>query len=271
VEVFTVSTYVFDPAWTLERDRLMAIESLFDEDSMRYLLQLGLFPGWHCLEVGCGAGGIAHALADLVGDHGRVVAIDLDTRFMDHERPQNLEVRRQDLMVDPFETGAFDLVHARAVIEHIPDHQGAFERLVAAARPGGWVVIEDVDFGGAMAAALARYFDPPGHARLAQRVMRAVEALFAAAGADACFGTRLIGGLKAAGLEDVAGALHTPLVPGGTEWLVRGTVRYMGPRLADTGLVSDEEVECFLDMADDSSSNYTPPLMVTGWGRRPVL
>jgi hypothetical protein len=44
------------------------------------------------------------------------------------------------------------------------------------------VLIEDVDFSGAMAAALVRYSYPPDHAALARRVYEAVEALFAAAG-----------------------------------------------------------------------------------------
>lgn len=265
-----MSTYIFDPAWTRERDRLLAIESLFDEDSMRLLLQLGVGPGWHCLEVGCGAGGIARRLAQLVGGTGRVVAIDLDTRFIADEGRQNLDVRRQDLMIDPLDEGAFDLAHARAVVEHVPDHQCALERVVATVRPGGWVMIEDVDFGGAMAAGLARYAYPAEHARVVQRVMRAVEALFALAGADACFGTELIGGMMAAGLENVGGELHTPLVPGGTEGWVRGTVAYMRSRLAGTGMVSEEEVDRFLSVTGNPSNYYAPPLVVTAWGRRPA-
>src|SRR5206468_403259 len=82
-EETAMSTYVFDHSWQRERDRLRAIESLFDPASIRYLEELGVSGGWHCLEVGCGAGGLALWLADRVGPSGRVVAIDLDTRFVE--------------------------------------------------------------------------------------------------------------------------------------------------------------------------------------------
>jgi hypothetical protein len=36
-----VSTYVFDPAWHKERDRLNALQSLFDASSRRLLTALG--------------------------------------------------------------------------------------------------------------------------------------------------------------------------------------------------------------------------------------
>lgn len=270
VGVHKVSTYVFDPAWTLEHDRLLAIESLFDEDSMGHLVQLGAGPGWHCLEVGCGAGGIARRLAGLVGETGRVVALDLDTRFVDDLEVENLEVRRQDLMVDPLEQSAFDLVHARAVFMHLPDRQRALERVVGTVRAGGWVVIEDPDLGGTMAAAMANYIHPAGHAALSRQMYRAVEAVFAGAGADPSYGSRLIGGLKSAGLEDVRGALYTPLVSGGTERFVPGTVEYLRSRLPGTGFVSAEEVDRFLRLTEDPSTTYAPLMKVTVWGRRPV-
>jgi hypothetical protein len=49
-----MSTYVFDQTWQKERDRLGALESLFDRSSQRLLTDLGVGAGWRCLEVGCG-------------------------------------------------------------------------------------------------------------------------------------------------------------------------------------------------------------------------
>jgi SAM-dependent methyltransferase len=264
-----MSTYVFDPAWTMERDRLRALESLFDGASTRRLTGLGVREGWRCLEVGCGAGGIARWLARRVGSSGRVVATDLDIRFVEGHDLGNLEARRHDIMTDALAEGAFDLAHARAVVMHLPDHQGALERMVAAVRPGGWVVIEDLDFGGPMATALARYSVPAEHAPLVERIYRAAETVLAAAGADASFGTRLVAGLQAAGLEHVGGEVHTPVVAGGTEHWVRGSIQQLAERLEGTGLVSADEVARFLSLAADGSSHYTPPFMVTAWGQRP--
>lgn len=266
-----MTTYVFSPEWTMERDRLLALEALFDDESARHLAGVGVGEGWRCLEVGCGAGGIACWLAERVGPTGRVVATDLDTRFVEGHGLDNLEVRRHDILSDPLERGAFDLAHARAVVEHIPDHRGALRRVVTALKPGGWAVIEDTHFGGPMAAALACYADPAEHRALFEHLYGAVGRLFDAAGADGSFGPRLVGELKAVGMERVGGVVHAPLVSGGTENWVRGTLEQLGPRLVGARLVTSDDVARGLaTMAGDGSTHYAPPFMVTAWGRRPA-
>lgn len=161
-----MSSYVFDQTWKREHARLRALEDLFDGASIRHLAERGAGAGWRCLEVGCGAGGVARWLAERVGASGRVLATDLDLRFLaDHGRG-NLEVQRHNILTDPLEEGTFDLVHERALLVHVPGRQQALKRMVAAVRPGGWVVAEDPDHGGAMIPALSRYVDPPEHAEL---------------------------------------------------------------------------------------------------------
>lgn len=55
----STSSYVFDPDWQRERERLSAIGALLDDGTKRLLAARGLGPGWRCLEVGCGAGTVA--------------------------------------------------------------------------------------------------------------------------------------------------------------------------------------------------------------------
>lgn len=262
-----MGTYVFDPAWTREQQRLRALEALFDRPSTRYLAEVGVGEGWRCLEVGCGAGGVARWLAERVGPGGQVVAIDLDTRFAEGHGLDNLEVRRHDLMDGGLEEAAFDLAYARAVIEHVPDHQGALERMVAAVRPGGWVVVEEVDFGGRMAAALSDYTDPPEHGPLLERLYLAAERMFNAVGADGRYGTRLLAAMEAAGLEQLHGELHAPVVALGEPW-THGTVEQLGPRMVELGLVTADDLAAFLALPRDGSIRHLPPMMATVWGRR---
>jgi hypothetical protein len=140
---------------------------------------------------------------------------------------------------------------------------------MAAVRPGGWVLVEDVNFGGPMAAALARFSVPSELAPILERLCQACELVFAAAGADASYGTRLVGALEAAGYEEIGGELHAPIVSGGTEQWTRGTVEQLGAHLARTGLVTTDELARFLDLSADKSAHYAPPSMVSAWGRRP--
>lgn len=131
----------------LERARLSLLESNCDPATVERLARVGVAPGWRCLEVAAGGGSVACWLARRVGPSGTVTATDVDTRFLTaRDLPQNVEVRRHDIDADPLEADAYDLVHSRALVEHLPDPRHALERMAAALRPGGWLVIEAADF-----------------------------------------------------------------------------------------------------------------------------
>ena len=66
-----------------ERERLRRLEAMSDRTTIRALDTVGVGPGWHCLEVGAGGGSVARLLGERVGPTGRVVAADLDPRFLD--------------------------------------------------------------------------------------------------------------------------------------------------------------------------------------------
>ena len=116
----TAPTYTLDNAWQHARRRLRMLEQCYDEATTRRLRALGVSPGWRCLEVGAGGGSIASWLCRRVGAAGPVLATDLDTRFPGAIEAPGLEVRRHDITTDALPDRAFDLVHARAVLEHLP-------------------------------------------------------------------------------------------------------------------------------------------------------
>jgi ubiquinone/menaquinone biosynthesis C-methylase UbiE len=202
--------YVFDPAWKAERTRLRALENLFDPATIHHLASLGVGPGWRCLEIGGGAGGIARWLARQVAPGGQVVVTDIDTRFLDDQGLHNVEVRRHDITSDPLEAEAFDMAHERVVLMYLRQREKAMARMVEAVRPGGWVVVEAIHVDADLAQALQAYTDPPAHAQLLSAVMQAAAALVGATGADAALGPRLPRLLRAAGLESIGGQLHSP-------------------------------------------------------------
>lgn len=265
-----MNTYAFDQGWQKERDRLAGIESLFDSYSTRRLADVGVSEGWQCLEVGFGAGGVALWLAERVGSTGRVVAVDLDPRFLDGHGRANLEVRKHDVAADPLEEAAFDLAHARAVLDLVSDRQRALERMLSALRPGGWLVLEEIDIGGIMAAALAHYTHPPEHAALYERITRAIEAAGRATQFDPNFGARLVGAFTEAGLVNIAAEVHTPLVVGGSNGWIPGIVENVAEVLVGTGLVTASDIESFLALTADPSFRYAPTFMVTAWGQHPA-
>jgi hypothetical protein len=62
---------------------------------------------------------VARWLAGRVGPTGRVVATDIDPRFLAGSELAGVEVRRHDIPRDLLETGHYDLVHCRALLMHL--------------------------------------------------------------------------------------------------------------------------------------------------------
>ena len=128
--------YILDNAWQLARRRLARLEEQLDPGTIRHLQALGVGAGWRCLEVGGGGGSVADWLCRRVGPGGSVLATDVDTRFLTAVRAPNLDVRRHDIVAEELPAAAFDLVHARTVLNHLGRRDLALRRMAAAVRPG---------------------------------------------------------------------------------------------------------------------------------------
>ena len=137
--------YVFDNAHAETRERFHALSDLYDGETIRSLQGVGVASGWRCLEVAAGGGSVARWLAGQVGSSGSVLATDLDTCFLESLAGPGIEVRRHDIVRDPLPDPAFDLVHARLLLVHLPERERALAKMVDALKPGGWLVCEEFD------------------------------------------------------------------------------------------------------------------------------
>ncbi|WP_232666420.1 class I SAM-dependent methyltransferase [Pseudonocardia sp. TRM90224] len=126
-----------------ERERLGTVERLLDPITLAALAPVALEPTARCLELGGGSGSIAYHLAELVPD-GEVVVTDVDTSFLEQRFP-NLRIVQHDLRRDPCPGEPFDLVHCRAVLEHLPQRRELVHSLRSWVRPGGHILLECYD------------------------------------------------------------------------------------------------------------------------------
>lgn len=140
------SSYVLDNAWEMARRRLTLLEQCYDPGTLRRLAGLGVGRGWRCLEVGAGGGSVARWLCQRVGRDGAVVAVDLDTRFLEPIAAENLQIVQCDVVRGGLPAGEYDLVHCRALLMHVHEREQVLEAMAAAVRPGGWLLVEEVDF-----------------------------------------------------------------------------------------------------------------------------
>ena len=233
------TTYILG---TEERRRLELLEQCLDPITARSLDAIGVEAGWRCLELGGGGGSVTRMLCDRVGPEGRVTAVDLDTRFLEELGRDNLEVERRDLVADGLPGDAYDLIHARMLLMHLPTREKILDEMAAVLRPGGWLLIEDMDI-----------FPLPVLAEGAFRdVWTAAVAAFDVAGVSATFGRQLAPLFDRAGLEAVEAVCEVPAFRGGSDFadLLMTTVAQIQPLLMARGLSEDQIAELGRQMAD---------------------
>jgi 2-polyprenyl-3-methyl-5-hydroxy-6-metoxy-1,4-benzoquinol methylase len=236
--------YAFGRSWGQEDKRLDALESQLDPVSRAAADQLGLAAGWRCWEVGAGRGSMARWLADQVTASGSVLATDIDVGALTGLDEGNITVARHDLERDDLPADAFDLIHARLVLEHLHEPAAVVANLASALRGGGWLILEDADglvFEAEPAVkALAAITGPWHQAALA-------------AGWNPMYGRQVATDLQQAGLDQVAGRAHRSYQPGGGAWAgarlgierMRDQIQHAGASQADL----DEALAALADSA----------------------
>jgi len=255
-----MSSYVLPHDRAGERQRLALMSRLMDPLQRRLLISLGLRPDWRCLEVGCGNGSISRWLASRLIGGGHVVASDIDTRYLDGLHASNLEVRRIDVVNDPLEHGAYDLVTARAVLHHLPARREAVEKMVAALKPGGLLLSIEPDFLPATAA-------EPDSMRA---FWRGWLDWSVTAGIDYFIGRTLPSRLAELGLKGVGAEGHTAMYDGGSDWATYwlDTLNELGPKLLESRHVSPELLSSFEELYADRHYWTSAIMFVAAWGRR---
>lgn len=252
------------------RERLRLLAEV-NGPTTRSLLDAVRVPvGASCLDIGCGGGGdVTFELARTVGPTGRAVGVDMDQAKLDLARQ---EAAQQGLANISFEVRdvtewepdeLFDVVYARFLLTHLADPGHLVMAMCRHLRPGGVVVVEDIDFRGHFAepdcAALGRYVE---------WYTRSVQSR----GADPHIGPRLPGLLREAGLEDVRLQLVQPVaLEGGIKQLTCITLEYIAEAVVKDGLATEAELqETIAELnafADNPQTVLGGPRVFQAWGR----
>ena len=260
-----------------ETDRLIQQSGLYEDLTKRFLRDAGLFSGLKILDIGSGAGDVAMAAAELVGDDGEVVGIDMNAEILEIARARaqgagfaNIQflagdTRTLDLPND------FDALIGRLVLMYMADPVDALRQLTTRLRPGAIVAFQEVDF----TSISAFYAD---HTPLMNNLAEWAVEVFKRSGAHTGMGFDLYGTFVDAGLPEPALQYAAPM--GGPEaWggyqYVANSFRSILPLMEAYGITTAEEVDIEtlpLRLRNEVVTSKRPILLpphVTAWAQLP--
>jgi len=260
--------FASDEKYEVKLNRLRSLEGLYDPTTIRHLEMIRVSEGWNCLEVGAGAGSVAQWLSTRVGPTGRVVATDIDPRFLRQISVPNLEIRQHDILKDGLEIGQYDLVHCRALLMHLSEPEKGLKRMADAVRSGGWLLIEEFDYG----SSLSTDVTSPS-AVLLTSTLRALYDFHRKRGiVDPYFGRRVRGLVEQLGFVDLGQEGWTRMNRGGEPMARFGaaTLQAAAKPMIAAGLITQEQHDSVQRLLLDPAFYYPGLTMFAAWGRRPT-
>jgi hypothetical protein len=139
--------------------------------------------------------------------------------------------------------------------------------MVAALKPGGWIVIEDFDN-----PLIDRSFPAKdaASAALIKKMVAALNQLATARGSEFGWGRKLYGRFLNEGLVEVGMEGHLAIWCGTSlgARLDRANFEQVRTEAVGADLVTDQEVDAFLALLDDPDFAISSPVMMSAWGRR---
>jgi len=245
--------------------RLSVLAQAMAEATAQLLDRVAIPEGARALDIGCGTGSVTAELARRVGPGGAVVGVDLDDEALRVAKAAaltNAEFHQGDLSLAR-SLGPFDIIYARFLLSHLTDPAGALAVFRDALRPGGRLVVEDVDFAAHICWPPRPSFD---------RYLVWYQDAAAARGADPGIGPKLPGLLRAAGFAAVEVHVAQPAgLDGPPKAMAALTLAAMRDALAQMGVgrdAIDADVADLEQARDDPAVLLSLPRVFQCWGSR---
>ena len=184
-------------------------------------------------------------------------------RDLRRQMASNVIVRQHDIATEPLLREHFDVVHARAVLQHVPTRDEVVTKLVDSLKPGGRLVIEDGTFLGFGQQALPEPY---------QTIHRIMSEGSLDERRDPNFGLRALDLMRSVGLVDldVQGDVWAmrPHEPSG-EWWFLALERAM-PIMVGAGVVTEADGKIALEQVRSEGFVILSPTSIATMGRKPL-
>jgi SAM-dependent methyltransferase len=253
------------------RNRLRIVSRALSASTLNLLTNAGIRPGSACLDVGCGGGDVTLAMAQVVRPAGTVTGVDIDATKMqlaqhDAERETLSNVRFLVLGVDQLDHEAeYDLVYARFLLTHLRHPIDALQRMARAAKPGGVVIVEDIDHSAS--------FSHPACPAL-ERHVALYNQLVRLKGGDPTIGPKLPALFREVGLHELhLSHVQPAFIEGDAKRIHQITLENIASPAIAAGLATDSEIDALLSelesFVEDSRTIVSFPGIFQVWAHRP--
>ncbi len=224
-----------------ELERLNLQARLVNPITRQFFLEAGLAPGMRVLDVGCGAGDVSFLVAEIVGDAGEVVGVDIAptaiaTARSRAETRSNVRFLEGDPAGMTFEQ-PFDAIVGRYVLQFQKDPAAMLAKLARQVRPGGVIVFQETDSDARRSFPSAPIYD---------QCCRWIVQTLRASGADSQMGIKLHAAFIGAGLPAPTMRFQA-LIGGGVNaadvvWMTVALATTLLPQMERLGVATANEV-----------------------------
>ena len=269
------STYVMGHT-DQERRRLSIQAALLNPLTERFLSRAGLSAGMDVLELGCGVGEVSLIAARLVGPHGHVHCIDIDSAALEIASDRVRSAGHNHVSFGHIDLSGhspsrpYDAVIGRHILIHTKDALEALRLAVSVVRTGGLIAFQEYDLS----------FYPRGFPELPLLFWaeELIVEFFRRGVPKANIGMQLFHLMQEAGLPPpeccadgvIGGGPHSLIY----EWLGE-TVRSLLPRMEALGITTAAEVrgetlvQRLRDEGVEKRGVVVGPLMIGAFARKP--
>lgn len=219
-----------------------------DEFTLRLLADSGLVEGMRVLDVGCGTGDLCIMAAELVGDTGSVVGIDISEspllaakKAVQERKISTVEFLQGDILDMPNSIGTFDAIIGRRVLMYQSNAADSIASLLPRLKTGGKMIFQESD---RIASSLCKE-SLPLHTKVQSWIWDTV----AKEGGDVHIGMHLYALMKRAGLTisllRSEAILQTSESGSDLGWVAK----MMLPRITNFGVATEAEMK--IDTLED--------------------
>ena len=148
---FTLPDHSGNPRYFVEFLELLDRLPEMKEVRARSFQQMRIPRGAHVLDVGCGLGTAVREMADIVGDKGMAYGVDISEAMIEEASLHTGDRKNIALSVGQAyalaqDDGTLDAVRMERVLLYMTEREKAVAEMIRVTKPGGRVVITDVDF-----------------------------------------------------------------------------------------------------------------------------